>query len=325
MESSDLKMSLEAQVIAMSYVGLMLLLPVILWTISGRALLSVLAALCGTFSYIYWGTFFCGIIARAARRLDERFQSTAFRRAATWITLSMIRVYGKIVHGYEIHGKENLPKNTGGLLVYHHALIPLDVVYLSADQYFENNRILGGIISRANYAFMRSLCEILEFFTERDRLVDDLKKGHIRSLSPGGQIEATYSQNYELIWSGRVGFAKVAKECGVPVIPMFMVNSEQAMPVKTYGFRERLWRASKPIKKLIHIPLICFPVKLRIFIGEPLLCGKDETPESFAERVKAAINRLRDEHQRRPGSIPIAFLERFGYEPFRREAKKNSL
>lgn len=40
-----------------------------------------------------------------------------------------------------------------------------------------------------------------------------------------------------LIWNGRVGFAEVAKECGVPVIPMFQVNSQQAMPVATYGLR----------------------------------------------------------------------------------------
>ena len=43
--------------------------------------------------------------------------------------------------------------------------------------------------------------------------------------------------------------------------------------LKTYGWT-------------LHLALINFPVKLRIHIGEPLLCAAHESPEEFADRVR---------------------------------------
>ena len=40
---------------------------------------------------------------------------------------------------------------------------------------------------------------------------------------------------------------------------------------------------------LLFLPLICFPVKIRVIIGKPLYCGPDESPKEFAERVRALV------------------------------------
>ena len=49
---------------------------------------------------------------------------------------------------------------------------------------------------------------------------------------------------FSLVWDGRIGFAEVAKQFSVPVTPMFTVNSEQSMPLKTYGLYGELPESS---------------------------------------------------------------------------------
>lgn len=69
--------------------------------------------------------------------------------------------------GYEIHGMENLPTKGGGLVVYHHALIPLDMVFLACEYYVEYGRTLGGIV---HYNF-----PILSFGASRVRFADFIR------------------------------------------------------------------------------------------------------------------------------------------------------
>ena len=40
-------------------------------------------------------------------------------------------------------------------------------------------------------------------------------------------------------------------------------------------------------KEYLYFPFVCFPVKLRTYLGEPLYCGAEETPAEFAERVSS--------------------------------------
>ena len=53
-----------------------------------------------------------------------------------------------------------------------------------------------------------------------------------------------------------------------------------------------------------------FPVKLRTIIGAPIPFDKDDTPFTLREKCKGAIENLIKEHQRVPGSIFCALLER---------------
>lgn len=40
--------------------------------------------------------------------------------------------------------------------------------------------------------------------------IKTLSEGHILSISPGGVREAQFSDNYQLLWGNRTGYAKVA-------------------------------------------------------------------------------------------------------------------
>ena len=46
--------------------------------------------------------------------------------------------------------------------------------------------------------------------------------GHLLGLSPGGVYEAQFSNHYyKIMWKNRLGFAKIAIEAQVPIIPVF--------------------------------------------------------------------------------------------------------
>ncbi|XP_003744149.1 transmembrane protein 68 [Galendromus occidentalis] len=119
-----------------------------------------------------------------------------------------------------------------------------------------------------------------------------------------------FSEDYKLEWGSRCGFAKVAKEAGVPVIPMFTTNLQHSMPL--FGFNKsatmKKWYASTRFP--LSIPKAYFPVKMRTYLGEPLYCDTDEEPEVFALRCKKAIENLRDKYQPPQQSYWNALRER---------------
>uniref|UniRef100_A0A8D0GPR7 Transmembrane protein 68 n=1 Tax=Sphenodon punctatus TaxID=8508 RepID=A0A8D0GPR7_SPHPU len=53
-----------------------------------------------------------------------------------------------------------------------------------------------------------------------------------------------------------------------------------------------------------------FPVKLRTYIGEPIPYDPTITAEELVEKTQMAIQTLIDRHQKPPGSILRALLER---------------
>ena len=42
-----------------------------------------------------------------------------------------------------------------------------------------------------------------------------------------------------MLWGKRKGFARIAKEVGVPVFPMFTANIRESIPIKTSGIKGR--------------------------------------------------------------------------------------
>ena len=62
-----------------------------------------------------------------------------------------------------------------------------------------------------------------------------------------------------------------------------------------------------------------FPVKLRTIIGDPISYNSEDTPFILREKCKVAIENLIKDHQRLPGSIICALVDRL------RRPQKNTI
>ena len=87
-------------------------------------------------------------------------------------------------------------------------------------------------------------------------------------MAPGGGLEAQCgSQNYELNWKKRSGFAKVAHEAGVPIIPVFTENCRETIVNLQTGLK--WWRFLFDWTKIPLTPLYGgFPVQMVTHIGK---------------------------------------------------------
>ncbi|KAK3513356.1 hypothetical protein QTP70_012348 [Hemibagrus guttatus] len=155
---------------------------------------------------------------------------------------------------------------------------------------------------------------LLEVFSvihgPQEECVKALRSGHLLGISPGGVREALFSdETYPLLWGKRKGFAQVAIDSKVPIIPMFTQNVRE-------GFRSlgnlRFFRWLYESFRLPIAPIYGgFPVKFRTYLGDPIPYDPKLTAAELAEKVQAAVQALIDRHQTVPGNILRALLERF--------------
>lgn len=221
--------------------------------------------------------------------------------------------HGWIWHGYEVVGFENLPADKRALVVYYHGVIPVDYYYLSSRYFIKHKRTVWTIA--ADFLFktpgLKQLMEVVQATPGTvQQIADLLKNEEIVSVAPGGVREAQFSNEYyELVWNGHLGFARAACLGKAPIIPVFTQNVREAY--RTMPFFRGFFRKIFEKTKLPLLPLYGgFPVKLRTIIGKPIPYDEKATPEEVAEKTANAIRELIQKHQRLPGSIVKAMLDR---------------
>ncbi|XP_071952293.1 DGAT1/2-independent enzyme synthesizing storage lipids-like [Antedon mediterranea] len=223
-------------------------------------------------------------------------------------------VQGKIWHGYEIRGLEKLPTDSGAVLVFYHGAIPIDFYYILSKVvlYKENTMHIIGDRFLFKVPGFKLLMQVFNVTVGSwEECTDMLKKGHLLAISPGGVREAFFSNEYyQLKWKNRIGFAKCAVSAQVPIIPIFTQNCREAFRALSFGRPIFKWLYEKT--RLPIVPIYGgFPVKLRTFIGDPIVCKAGTTAEQLALECRNALEQLIVEHQKIPGSILHALFERF--------------
>ena len=102
-----------------------------------------------------------------------------------------------------------------------------------------------------------------------------LARGEQLLITPGGSRECRPGKDfYRLRWEGRYGFARLALEAGVPIVPMAVVGGAAAYP----GFR---W------KKLSFWSPLPLPVRLRMALGGPIPVARHPDAGRDLEVVKS--------------------------------------
>ncbi|XP_039383489.1 transmembrane protein 68-like [Mauremys reevesii] len=243
--------------------------------------------------------------------LDEDFSNKSWDNGR-FMVASILSMSGKLWHGYELHGTEKIPEGPG-LIVYYHGAIPIDYCYFICNLYIQTGRLCYSVVDH----FFSKLPGIALLFnllpavhSGRDESVEILKKGNLLGVSPGGVREAFFSdENYNLLWGNRKGFAQVAIDAKVPIIPLFTQNIREGY--RTFG-KIGFFRWFYEHSRLLLIPVYGgFPVKLRTYVGDPIPYDPNITATELVEKTKIALETLRDRHQKLPGSILRALLERF--------------
>ena len=112
-----------------------------------------------------------------------------------------------------------------------------------------------------------------------------LNEGDLLAIAPGGVYEAQFgNEYYELMWRNRLGFAKVAIQAKVPVIPMFTQNIREGFRSVQWGYH--IWHWLYTHTRLPLVPIYgFFPVKMKTFIGKPIPYDPENTPEMLSEKV----------------------------------------
>jgi 1-acyl-sn-glycerol-3-phosphate acyltransferase len=169
-------------------------------------------------------------------------------------------------HRVEWEGIENIPTTGGALLVANHAgAVPSDApaimhgiettlrrpVYGLADEMFKKIPVVGTMWSRVGGVLAHP-----------DNAYRLLREQHQLALVfPEGTkgTGKTYGERYQLRRFGRGGFVQIAMRAGVPIIPIAVVGSEEAMPI--------LWKSSQ-LAKLLGIPY--FPITANMLAFGPL-------------------------------------------------------
>ncbi|KAJ8033693.1 Transmembrane protein 68 [Holothuria leucospilota] len=221
---------------------------------------------------------------------------------------------GKIWHGYEIHGLENFPEEGPAVFCYYHGAIPVDLYYMMASIFIKKGRamvIIGDkfIFSIPGFKLFLQVFDVTSGTLEE--CTKFLKEGQVIAVAPGGVREAFFSDScYRLIWGKRVGFAKCALEAKAPIIPVYTQNCREGFRSLGIGKKYLMWLYEKT--RLPVVPIYGgFPVKWRTFIGKPIPYQDGLSAEEFAMQAKEGIENLIKEHQRLPGNVLQALLDRF--------------
>ncbi len=150
--------------------------------------------------------------------------------------------------------------------------------------------------------------------------MEALAKGHYVVVMPGGDLDAgkSFRRRNEIVFGGRTGFARVALEARVPIIPVVMSGAGETLLV--------LWDG-QPLARLLRLPQLArtktlpvslsvpyglsigiagmlpylpLPAKMRAAVLDPIDAWDDETPRLLATRVEAAMqDKLREQTKNR--------------------------
>ncbi|KAK7100332.1 DGAT1/2-independent enzyme synthesizing storage lipids-like [Littorina saxatilis] len=225
---------------------------------------------------------------------------------------------GFVTHGFEIDGLDNLPEEGPALIIYYHGVVPIDIYYVMAKCLLEKGRLIHAVGD--NFLFRipgwRKMMEVLNVTPGTvQSCVDVLSRDNLLAIAPGGVREALFSdENYSIMWGKRTGFAKVALQANVPVIPMFTENVREAFRTPQWG--RTLLRRLYEYTRLPIVPIYgIFPVKLVTHFGEPIYPEPGSTPEDFRDLVQTQLEDLIRKHQRLPSNIPRSLFQRFWEKP----------
>ncbi|MGV9677468.1 lysophospholipid acyltransferase family protein [Nocardia sp. NPDC003482] len=187
------------------------------------------------------------------------------------------------------HGLDNIPETGPVLLVGNHTLLGgIDAPLLVHEIWLRRGRLVRGLAENVLMrlgpvrAFVHRLGSVRG---TRENCRTLLANGEAVIVFPGGGREAMgrKDEKYALRWEGRTGFARMAIEAGVPILPVAMIGADDVFDVVFDGDHPLMW----PLRRTVEA------LGIRRELTPPLMRGVGPTwiprPERFYYSIGEAI------------------------------------
>jgi len=273
---------------------------------------------------LFWGMMLVkAAVIKAAMAMAERdilAEEEAIVKART-VCAKMWEVYGKVYHGQEYHGMENIPQKDGALIIYYHGPVQVDYFGLVGKIWLSQGRMMCSVVDRSLDKTINEILNINElskylkmFPGSVDSCADLLQSGELLGIAPGGAYESLFGDyNYPVLWQSRLGFARVALKANKPIIPVFTENIRESIfsiPGRMEAGK-KMWEHIYQSTKMPLVPMYgVFPVKLKTHIGSPIYPKPGMTPEELRKLTVDAMETMISQHQTLPGNLGQALAGR---------------
>lgn len=174
----------------------------------------------------------------------------------------------------EVEGVENVPSSGGAVLVANHggAAIPYDSAMLALAVMNEAEpprrvRVVGTEIFNMLPFVSHLYRKVGAAYAARDDARELLKRGHLLGVFPEGErgFMKPVWEAYRVGRLGRGGFADLAQEAGVPIVPVAIIGSEEVHPAVMVSKRlAQLVRLVFPEQRVEEIAIALNPIPLPI-------------------------------------------------------------
>lgn len=224
-------------------------------------------------------------------------------RGCLRLVQKLIEWYGQLVYGWSLVGWSNVvrhlkAKNGQAMFIFYHGVLPIDMAMVAN----QLNRIAQPSVSIVAdqvlfsfglFNFIGDYC----FSGPAEKCVAELAKGKSLLIAPGGAREAFFATtNYDIVWNNRTGFARVAQEAKVDIIPVFTQNIRHIYYVPPIF--QRIFRRLYERYRVILVPVFSrFPIKLTTHFGAAIAHNSVDTPEELAKLTERAIAEMIKTHQ----------------------------
>jgi len=186
-------------------------------------------------------------------------------------------------HNYKINGLEQIPNNTGFILISNHSFLAYDMIFFMKSYYKDTGKFVRALTDHSIFKI-----PILRTLFLQLGIVDGTMKNSSKILKnnyglviyPGGAKEAMKpsTEKYQLRWQGRYGFIKLAIKNNVPIIPIISKGNDDIFKVYYDGYNIKFSDIPLPLFKGINKIDISHTIKTPIYL-------KNEFKDKYEEKL----------------------------------------
>jgi 1-acyl-sn-glycerol-3-phosphate acyltransferase len=251
--------------------------------------------------------------ALPSRQNEYGYDPFGFNRDDAKTAALIAQFFYKYYFRVEAHDVDRVPSGRVLLVSNHSGQLPFDGIGIGGALLFERDppRVMRAMVEKyvqtlpfASYIFAR-WGQITGTPENCRRLLEDDEAILVFPEGAKG-ISKPFTQRYQLQEFG-LGFMRLALETNTPIVPVAVIGAEEQAPAINIKPLARLLGA--PAFPIIpappFFPILPYPVKYRIYFGEPL--SFDGDPDDEDEVLEEKVKRVKNEIQ---SMIRIGLKER---------------